>query len=60
MLWSAAGAGAAILGSLEVEACNGCGFSFGSGCSGSSDTNMFGGKKANRRDVVKTVQLWEE
>ncbi len=39
---------------------NGCGFSFGSGCSGSSDTNMFGGKKANRRDVVKTVQLWEE
>jgi nitrate reductase beta subunit len=39
---------------------NGCGFSFGSGCSGSSDTNMFGGKKANRRDVLKTVQLWEE
>ncbi len=32
----------------------------GSGCSGSSDTNMFGGKKANRRDVIKTVQLWEE
>ncbi len=32
---------------------SGCGFSFGSGCSGSSDTNMFGAKKANRRDVLK-------
>jgi nitrate reductase beta subunit len=39
---------------------SGCGFSFGSGCSGSSDTNMFGAKKANRRDILKTVQLWEE
>ena len=39
---------------------NGCGFSFGSGCSGSSDTNMFGAKKANRRDVLQTVQLWED
>lgn len=39
---------------------NGCGFTFGSGCNGSSDTNMFGAKKANRRDVLKTVQLWEE
>jgi nitrate reductase beta subunit len=39
---------------------SGCGFSFGSGCNGSSDTNMFGGKKANKRDVLKTVQLWED
>ncbi|MFJ4157704.1 nitrate reductase subunit beta [Pseudomonas sp. NPDC089752] len=39
---------------------SGCGFSFGSGCGGSSDTNMFGAKKANRRDVLKTVQLWEK
>jgi nitrate reductase beta subunit len=39
---------------------SGCGFSFGSGCSGSSDLNMFGSKKANRRDVIQTVQLWEE
>ena len=39
---------------------SGCGFSFGSGCSGSSDTNMFGGKKANKRDILKTVQLWED
>ena len=39
---------------------NGCGFSFGSGCNGSSEVNMFGGKKANRRDVLKTVQLWED
>ncbi|MDT4829425.1 Respiratory nitrate reductase 1 beta chain [compost metagenome] len=39
---------------------SGCGFSFGSGCSGSSDTNMFGARKANRRDILKTVQLWED
>lgn len=39
---------------------SGCGFSFGSGCSGASDTNMFGAKKANRRDIIKTVQLWED
>jgi nitrate reductase beta subunit len=39
---------------------SGCGFSFGSGCSGSSDTNMFGAKKANQRDILKTVQLWED
>ncbi|MDG9922963.1 MULTISPECIES: nitrate reductase subunit beta [unclassified Pseudomonas] len=39
---------------------SGCGFSFGSGCSGASDTNMFGAKKANRRDVLKTVQIWED
>ena len=31
---------------------SGCGFSFGSGCSGSSDTNLFGAKKANQRDVL--------
>ncbi len=39
---------------------SGCGFSFGSGCSGASDTNMFGARKANRRDIIKTVQLWED
>ena len=39
---------------------SGCGFSFGSGCGGSSDINLFGAKKANRRDVLKTVQLWEK
>jgi len=39
----------------------GCGFSFGNGCSdGESDVNMFGGKKANRRDIIDTVQVWEE
>ncbi len=39
----------------------GCGFSFGNGCSsGESDVNLFGVKKANRRDVIKTVQMWEE
>ena len=38
----------------------GCGFTFGNGCStGSSDVNMFGGVKANRRDIIKTVQTWE-
>jgi len=39
---------------------SGCGFSFGSGCSGASDTNMFGARKANRRDIIKTVHLWED
>ena len=39
---------------------NGCGFSFGSGCNGSSEVNMFGAKKANRRDILKTVQIWEK
>ncbi|MCV6604874.1 MAG: nitrate reductase subunit beta [Porticoccaceae bacterium] len=38
----------------------GCGFSFGNGCSGANDHNMFGTKKTNRRDVLKTVQVWEE
>lgn len=39
----------------------GCGFSFGNGCStGESDINLFGTKKANRRDVIQTVQVWEE
>jgi len=38
----------------------GCGFSFGNGCStGTSDLNMFGGKKTNRRDIIDTVQVWE-
>ncbi|MEC8428202.1 MAG: nitrate reductase subunit beta, partial [Pseudomonadota bacterium] len=39
----------------------GCGFSFGNGCSdGDSDLNMFGGKKTNRRDIIDTVQVWED
>ena len=38
----------------------GCGFSFGNGCStGNTDTNMFGAKKTNRADIIKTVQIWE-
>ena len=38
----------------------GCGFSFGNGCStGNTETNMFGAKKTNRRDIIKTVQIWE-
>jgi len=38
----------------------GCGFSFGNGCStGKSDINMFGAAKANRRDIIETVQVWE-
>jgi nitrate reductase beta subunit len=40
---------------------NGCGFSFGNGCSdGNSEVNMFGGKKINRKDVINSVQIWEE
>ncbi len=38
----------------------GCGFSFGNGCStGTSDLNLFGGKKTNRRDIIDTVQIWD-
>ncbi|MCF7982062.1 MAG: nitrate reductase subunit beta [Pseudomonadales bacterium] len=38
----------------------GCGFTFGNGCStGKSDINMFGAAKANRRDIIDTVQVWE-
>lgn len=38
----------------------GCGFSFGNGCStGSSDLNIFGAKKTTKRDVIKTVQMWD-
>jgi nitrate reductase beta subunit len=44
----------------QAEA-NGCGFSFGNGCSeGNSEVNMFGGKKTNRKDVIAAVQIWEE
>ncbi len=40
---------------------NGCGFTFGNGCSeGNSEVNMFGGKKTNRKDVISSVQIWEE
>tara|TARA_R110000822_G_scaffold59736_30_gene149165 strand:- start:16726 stop:18162 length:1437 start_codon:yes stop_codon:yes gene_type:complete len=39
----------------------GCGFTFGNGCStGESDINLFGTKKTTRRDVIDTVQVWEE
>jgi len=37
----------------------GCGFTFGSGCGGDNDHNMFGTKKTNRSDVISTVQVWE-
>lgn len=44
----------------QAEA-NGCGFSFGNGCSdGNSDVNIFGGKKANRKDIISSVQIWED
>ena len=44
----------------QAEA-NGCGFSFGNGCSdGNSDVNLFGGKKANRKDIISSVQIWED
>jgi nitrate reductase beta subunit len=40
---------------------NGCGFTFGNGCSdGNSDVNMFGAKKANRKDIISAVQVWED
>ena len=39
---------------------NGCGFSFGSGCSGDDSANMFGGKKHTKREIMKTVQVWED
>lgn len=39
----------------------GCGFSFGNGCSeGDNDVNLFGAKKTNRRDIIDTVQVWED
>ena len=41
----------------------GCGFSFGNGCGGGGDddsANMFGGKKHTTREVMKTVQVWED
>lgn len=38
---------------------NGCGFTFGNGCTGDSDTHMFGQRKTNRREMIDTVQMWE-
>lgn len=38
----------------------GCGFTFGEGCNGNSEPNMFGGKKTNKRNIIKTVQIWDE
>ena len=44
----------------QAEA-HGCGFSFGNGCSdGNSDTNIFGAKKSNRKDIIDSVQIWEQ
>lgn len=44
----------------QAEA-NGCGFSFGNGCSdGNSETNIFGAKKTNRKDIIDAVQIWEQ
>ena len=39
---------------------NGCGFSFGNGCGGDDGANMFGGKKHTKREVMQTVQVWED
>lgn len=40
---------------------SGCGFSFGNGCSdGNSELNIFGAKKTNRKDVISSVQIWED
>lgn len=40
---------------------SGCGFSFGNGCGGDSETvTMFGGKKHNQRDINTTVRMWKE
>ncbi|MGH1540071.1 MAG: nitrate reductase subunit beta [Arenicella sp.] len=37
---------------------NGCGFSFGNGCStGNTEMNMFGAKKSTRRDVMKPIAV---
>ena len=38
---------------------SGCGFTFGDGCHGSSDYNMFGGKKSNGREKIKMIQIQE-
>ena len=40
---------------------NGCGFTFGNGCSsGNNDVNMFGAKKTTQREVMKTARVWED
>ena len=38
---------------------SGCSFSFGDGCHGNSETNLFGGKKTDRRDLIDTVQIFD-
>lgn len=38
---------------------NGCGFSFGNGCSGDSDYDMFTARKIDKKDVITTVKIWE-
>lgn len=38
---------------------NGCGFTFGNGCTGNNDVSMFGQRKSNRREMIETVQTWE-
>ncbi len=39
---------------------SGCGFTFGNGCSsGNNDVNMFGAKKINKRNVIKTFNVGE-
>ncbi len=35
----------------------GCGFSFGNGCSGEGDAHLFGARKTNQRNIIRTVQL---
>lgn len=44
----------------QAEA-NGCGFSFGNGCSdGNNEVNIFGAKKTSRKDVIDSIQIWEK
>lgn len=38
---------------------NGCGFTFGNGCTGGNDVSMFGQRKSNRREMIETVQTWD-
>lgn len=37
----------------------GCGFSFGNGCRGNNDVNLFGGRQTNERNNIQTVQIRE-
>lgn len=32
---------------------------FGNGCTGGNDVSMFGQRKSNRREMIETVQTWD-